>query len=253
MSAADCDMLMLTQAEFDNELDAAQALEAARHRASCAACQAAHDELVRVRTVLQAEGFYQRAPATLRAALASMSAPRPARPIAGEGARRWWHVPALNFGLGAAAAAAIALMASWSSGPVLIDQIVDDHIRALQPGHLSDVISEDRHTVKPWFDGRIDFAPPVKDLADRQFPLRGGRLDYLGGRTVAALVYEHGKHPIDLFVWPAASGAPVAPALTLRKGYSMVHWTEGGMTYWAVSDLEASQLLDFAALWRSAP
>lgn len=250
-SVDDCDMLMLTQAEFDGELDAAHALEVARHRANCAVCQAAHDDLVAVRAALTAEGFHQRAPARLRDTVArKVAAPQRA---ARTGADTWWRMPALNFGLGAAAAAMIAILIGWSGNPVLIDQLVDDHVRALQPGHLSDVISEDRHTVKPWFDGRIDFAPPVKDLADRQFPLRGGRLDYLGGHVVAALVYEHGKHPINLFVWPAGSDAPSSPTLTLRKGYSIVHWTEGGMTYWAVSDLESSQLLDFAALWRAAP
>ncbi len=246
-----CDMLMLTQAEFDGELDAAHALEVAHHRASCAICQAVYEDLARVRTALAAEGLYQRTPARLRDAIAGKVALQRGGTRAGAGA--WLRLPALNFGLGAAAAAMIAILIGWSGNSVLVDQLVDDHVRALQPGHLSDVISEDRHTVKPWFDGRIDFAPPVKDLADRQFPLRGGRLDYLGGHTVAALVYEHGKHPINLFVWPASSDAPSPPTLTLRKGYSIVHWTEGGMTYWAVSDLESSQLLDFARLWLTAP
>ena len=142
-------------------------------------------------------------------------------------------------------------------GPDLTGEIVAGHIRALQPGHLEDVASTDRHTVKPWFDGRIDFAPPVKDLAAERFPLRGGRLDYIGGRPVAALVYERDQHLIDLYVWPAAgdSAAAVttAPVLAQQQGYSVVHWTEGGMALWAVSDVEAGQLREFAEDWRRLP
>src|SRR5205085_811774 len=135
--------------------------------------------------------------------------------------------------------------------PGLTEQILAGHVRALQPGHLEDVASDDRHTVKPWFDGRIDFAPPVKDLAAQRFPLKGGRLDYLAGRPVAALVYQRDKHLIDLFVWPAAdSGAAAAPTTALRQGYNLVHWMQNGMNFWAVSDVEAAQLREFAEDWR---
>ncbi len=132
------------------------------------------------------------------------------------------------------------------------EQIVAGHIRALQPGHLEDVPSSDQHTVKPWFDGRIDFAPPVKDLAAQRFPLRGGRLDYAAGRPVAALVYQRDKHVIDLFVWPAAESAARPAESTERQGYNVVHWAQDGMVLWAVSDLEASQLREFAEDWRKA-
>ena len=156
-----------------------------------------------------------------------------------------------SFGVGAACAAGLAFLVLAPRSPNLAEQIVSGHIRALQPGHLEDVASSDRHTVKPWFDGRIDFAPPVKDLAAERFPLaRGGRLDYVGGRPVAALVYQRDKHVIDLFVWPAAERTARPPETAQRQGYNIVHWSEDGMALWAVSDLEAGQLREFAEDWR---
>jgi anti-sigma factor RsiW len=137
--------------------------------------------------------------------------------------------------------------------PDLTQELVASHIRALQPGHLEDVVSTDRHTVKPWFDGRLDFAPPVKDLAAQGFPLKGARLDYVGGRPVAALVYQRDKHIIDLYVWPLAASPRGGKATGERDGYNVVNWTADGMTLWAVSDLEADQLRDFAREWRRAP
>jgi anti-sigma factor RsiW len=166
---------------------------------------------------------------------------------------RWWSrswSSAASFGLGAAAAAAVALLVLVPHQPNLAEQIVAGHIRALQPGHLEDVASSDGHTVKPWFDGRIDFAPPVKDLAAQRFPLRGGRLDYVAGRPVAALVYQRDKHVIDLFVWPAVERTARPPETAQRQGYNVVHWSEDGMVLWAVSDLEAGQLREFAEDWR---
>ena len=119
----------------------------------------------------------------------------------------------------------------------------------MQPGHLEDVKSSDRHTVKPCWNGRLDFTPPVKDFAAQGFPLRGGRLDYLAGRPVAALVYQRDRHVIDLFVWPAKGNAP-PPETGRHQGYNVVHWTEDGMVFWAVSDVELDQLRNFADIWR---
>jgi len=244
----DCKQVLLTQADFDGELDAAKAAEQEAHRETCAQCRAVYENLTLVRNALRTDDLYQRAPDSLRAALPRPSPAKPAaKPITHSS---WW--PISNFGMGAALAAGIALLIAWSDTSDLTDRIVDDHIRALQPGHLWDVESTDRHTVKPWFDGRIDFAPPVKDLADKEFPLKGGRLDYVDGRPVAGLVYEHGHHPIDLLVWPASGTTAEAPIVAMRNGYTIVHWTEGGMVLWAVSDLERGQLVDFVRLWREA-
>jgi anti-sigma factor RsiW len=249
MNEPGCKMLLLTQADFDGELDAAHAAEIAVHRAACGECQAAYAALDAVRTTIRAADLYQAAPAALRQRLADG---RPQRATMAAAKPRWWTMPAVNFGFGAALAAGIALLVMWTGEPNMVNLVIDDHIRALQPGHLQDVASTDRHTVKPWFEGRLDFAPPVKDLAAEHFPLKGGRLDFLNGRPVAALVYQGGTHPIDLLVWPATDDTPI-PTTTQRHGFTAIHWTQNGMTLWAVSDIERAQLEDFVRLWRAAP
>ncbi len=166
------------------------------------------------------------------------------------GSRRpgWpWLQAAALFGTGAATAWGLALVLLVAPAPDLLgDAVVEGHVRSLMASHLADVASSDRHTVKPWFAGRLDFSPPVIDLADAGLPLAGGRLDYLDGRAVAALVYRSGPHVINLFVWPTAGNAQVAPAFSSQRGYNLVHWAEHGMQMWAVSDLAAGELQGFA-------
>lgn len=239
-----CESLLLIQAEFDGELDAAEAASALRHREGCAQCRAAYADLQSTRALI-ADAPYHRAPENLRRSLiAGLGAAAPAR----RRALAWWREGA-SFVLGAAVAAGIALFVLAPAQQNLLDAVVSSHIRALQPGHLEDLVSTDRHTVKPWFDGRLDFAPPVKDLASAGFPLIGGRLDYLDDHAAAALVYRRDRHLIDLYVWPGQG--TTAPVLSMRNGYNAVHWSEDGMIFWAVSDLEAGQLRDFVRLWRA--
>jgi anti-sigma factor RsiW len=248
-----CDKVLLVQAELDGELDAAQAAALEAHRVGCSICQAAQTELLRARELLRGEA-YETTPDDVRARVMARLRQAEPRPMPTP-ARRWrWVFPSLGgFGLGAACAAALALLIVLPQRSDLADQLVAGHIRALQPGHLEDVVSTDQHTVKPWFDGRLDFAPPVRDFAADGFPLKGGRLDYLDGRPVAALIYQRDKHVIDVFVWPESAGVQHLASKIVVQGYNVVHWTAEGMNFWAVSDVERGQLDDFAALWRRSP
>lgn len=252
MTAPECDKVLLVQAELDGELDAAQAAMLAAHRQECAICQAAVAELAQARALID-DDLYQPMRDEFRQRITAQFAVAPAPRVASLLGwwRRWWS-SAAGFGIGAACAAGIAALMVTSTQTDLTEQIVAGHIRALQPGHLEDVASTDQHTVKPWFDGRIDFAPPVKDLVAERFALRGGRLDYIGGRPVATLVYQRDKHLIDLYVWPAAD-AERLPETAQRQGYNIVHWTRNGMALWAVSDLEPIQLREFAEAWQRSP
>jgi anti-sigma factor RsiW len=133
----------------------------------------------------------------------------------------------------------------------IVDQVVANHVRSLLAAQLVDVVSSDQHTVKPWFDGKIDFAPEVRDLSANGFPLVGGRLDYLDGNTLAALVYQRNKHPINLFITPAPTSPSTSPTVATRRGYNVFSWANNGMKYWAVSDVNQTELPEFAELVRA--
>jgi anti-sigma factor RsiW len=159
--------------------------------------------------------------------------------------------------LGLAAAALLAVGAglgrvgAGGGRDALPDEIVAGHVRSLEVDHLVDVASSEHHVVKPWFAGKLDFSPPVPDLAAAGFPLMGARVDYLGGREVAALVYARGPHRINLIVWPASADARCTrPMPTVRQGFNLSHGSAGGMEYWAVSDLNRQELDEFVSRWQ---
>jgi len=236
------EMQLLIQADLDGELDAAATAVLSAHVRDCPGCAALQADLVALSAQLRGAVVHEPAPARLRQALEAILEEPKVVPF-----RRRRFVPFATFGAGAAIAAALMLTVV-GPGVDPSAELVAGHVRALQPGHLIDVASSDQHTVKPWFDGRIDYAPPVNDFKQQGFPLEGGRLDYVGGRAVAALVYRRNKHPIDLYVWPGAGES--APAVSVRDGYTVVGWSRGGMVFRAVSDLNAAELSEFAELWR---
>jgi mycothiol system anti-sigma-R factor len=233
---------------LDGELDAARAADFERHLLSCPECVAALESQETLRTSIQRAGLYERAPAALRSKLAAqIGAPAPA-PIAFNAASR----PSPSRWLALAAALLLTATLAWKFIPALggssseteaayASAMVDAHLRSLQPGHLEDVISTDQHTVKPWFDGKLDFAPPVRDFAGDGFPLQGGRLDVVRGRTVAVLVYGRRKHVINVFIWPTTQ-RDAQPQSGSQLGYNWVDWRKGGMELCAVSDVNASDL-----------
>jgi len=266
MSDAPCpcpERELLLHGLADGELDAANALALEDHMRSCKGCAAAYGEIMRGKALLARDGLRSRAPAGLRsgigAAIAAENGAASRAPFAASAASSGLQGKARGFflGYGGAAFSAMALAASlilfvssWNQALSLDDQLVAAHVRSLLVSHLTDVTSTDRHTVKPWFLGKLDFAPAVKDLAKDGFPLIGGRLDYLAGRVVPALVYKRGGHVINLFVWP--EGKVKASSETL-DGYNIVGWTKGGFSYAAISDLNLAELGDFKRAFENEP
>jgi mycothiol system anti-sigma-R factor len=247
-----CDFTRTTlHGYLDGELDASRSAEFERHLEGCRECAKALEMEESLRSALQRNGLYESAPVSLRKKIrialdAATAAPAKQR------------IPAWRW---VAVAASILVVAtiSWfawprpetitaAAAPFTAAELIDAHVRSLQPGHLTDVASTDQHTVKPWFDGKLDFAPPVKDYADEGFPLIGGRLDVLAGRNVAVLVYGRRKHFINVFVLPTKEpDTPIHPP-GLRQGYQWLHWRHQGMEYCAVSDVSLADLHELAQL-----
>ena len=247
----------------DGELDLERSLEIERHLAECAACTAALREIRVMRSGLRSGGVAFDAPAELRAKIRdAIGSARRAEGVASRTSSTRLAVLSRSpsrWAGGALAAAAILMIivlagglrrSASSTDDLIGSEIVASHVRSLMADHLADVISTNQHTVKPWFDGKVDFAPTVEDFAAQGFPLAGGRLDYADGRAVAALVYHRNKHIINLFTWPIADAHETAPQPEQRQGYNLVHWHKGGMAYWAVSDLNGGELSKFAGLVR---
>jgi len=234
----------LLHAYADGELDLINAREIEQHLRGCEECRGAEEQIRALRQALTSGSPSYRAPAHLR---------RKIRAAVRREAKEKTVSPWLAFAVGAACAViAIALVFSQttrvSHKNAIVDQVIANHVRSLLATHLVDIASSDQHTVKPWFDGKIDFAPDVHDFATSGFPLVGGRLDYLDGTTVVALVYQRNKHPINVFIMPAAGSSDSSPALSTRRGYNILSWTHADMQYWAVSDLNEAELRQFIDL-----
>jgi anti-sigma factor RsiW len=230
-----CSQVLVLQAELDGELDAVQAAALEGHKATCPMCASASLQLQRAREIVTraprftADGSRSRGPlAKVRYAL-------------------------LGGGAGALAAGLLTFALLAPTGQQTANLLVDNHVRAMQSSeHLLDVASSEHHTVRPWFAGRIDFAPPVKDLAAAGYPLRGGRVDVLAGAAAAVLVYQAGAHTIDVSVVPLAR-APAAQSAATVRGFNVRHWADEAFAMWAVSDLNGAELDAFVEQWRSAP
>lgn len=244
----------LVDAYIDGELDPAGKLEIERHLEACALCASGYAEHGSLKRALGAGELSYKAPPELQQRIrfalrseAKSEKPAPTVP------RRWFTAAA---GLAIAALALLFVLPfvpNRGADDLVAREVLAGHIRSLMADHLADVPSSDQHTVKPWFDGKLDFAPPVEDLAAEGFPLVGGRLDYIDNRPVAALVYQRHKHFINVFIWPAGTRGETAAKVAGRQGYDLFRWTKGGMTFWAVSDLEKSELKKFVDLLQKPP
>jgi anti-sigma factor RsiW len=249
------DAQTLIHGYVDSELDLVKSLEIEQHIQECPACAQALASLHALRAAVNKSSLYyhatpglaQRVQSSLRATSRAGRTPRVQL-------RRLLAVAASVALVAAGGWALVRLLPARSADAeaLLTQELVASHVRSqMLPSHRFDVASADPHTVKPWFEGKLDFSPPVKDLADQGFPLVGGRLDYLHNRPVAALVYQRRKHSINLFIWPSVPGSETTSRMVTRQGYHLIQWTQSGMTFWTVSDLNERELQDFVNLIKS--
>jgi anti-sigma factor RsiW len=228
----------------DGELDLLTARETEQHLRNCADCRGVERALRALRETVASSQPAYRAPSPLRrnvrAALRREAKTRTFNP---------WIILATGAACALVVLGAVLFQTSRASrNNSLVDEVVADHVRSLLATHLVDVASSDQHTVKPWFDGKIDFAPDVRDLSTDGFPLIGGRLEYLDGKNVVGLVYQRNRHPINVFIMPTNTDRNTSPSAVTRRGYNVLSWTHNQMKYWAVSDLNETELRRFTEL-----
>jgi anti-sigma factor RsiW len=231
----------------DGELDALMSARLEEHLRRCAGCSAALERLRSLSALIKEASPLRTAPDRLSRDIIARTRRAAAAPTRTEhGWRHWWRPAMLVAGTAAVTWLVAGQLMHSPSGDPLAEELVSTRARATLTGHVTDVASSERHTVKPWLTSKLDFSPPVTDLSAEGFPLIGSRLDYVDRRPVAVLVYGRRRHVIDLFVWPHDGEKSVPVSLVpSKRGYQMAHWTDGGMTFWAVSDLNAAELKAF--------
>ena len=240
---------------IDNELDVAAAVLVKQHLHDCPHCQPLLESRKALRALLDNPELQFEVPDSLRKKIQS-ALPAATSSATHRSGRRsvilWFSVP---LALAAVFAVVLGLVFLYketihdrSRGNALAEEVISSHVRSLLATHLLDVPSTDQHTVKPWFDGKLKFSPPVQDFADSGYRLIGGRLDYINGRDVAALVYQRFKHIINVFISPSESGRSEAVQSFTKDGYNVLHWARDGFDFWAVSDVNAGDLKAFADL-----
>jgi len=243
-------------AYLDQELDLPSVVAIDQHLASCAACKAIFARQSALQSGIRKHAEYHAAPAGLAQRIRAQTG-APAK------APRWtWRWPEFRQPLQLGAALAATALVSWTAAieysrprgdDLIVEQVMSSHARSVVSSHLADVASSDQHTVKPWLSGKLDFSPPVTDLTGAGFPLVGGRVDYVEHRPVAALVYRHREHVINVFVWPERNAARTVPTPSAsQRGYNVVHWTDNGLAFWAISDLNAAEMKTFAETYAGA-
>jgi len=234
----------------DGELDLVRQIEIEQHLAGCAGCAEQEKNLRSLRAVISSPSLYQRAPTALRSRIQLASAPV-ARERRGSSLQFAAIAAGLLLLIGISATIGFVVSnARHSADDQLAEFVVGGHVRSLQDGHLTDVVSTNQHKVKPWFQGKLDFSPQVPDLTAQGYELSGGRLDYLPDRPVAALVYFRHAHAINVFTWPAASNEDQAMRRLARQGFHIRSWQRSGMIYWAISELNDQELDEFVQLFQ---
>jgi anti-sigma factor RsiW len=247
----------LLEAATDGELDLVRQLAVEEHLQTCAQCARLAEGLRARRGVLQTSlPRFAASPALAKKIRATIGSDEQSARTPIVTAKRNVFFPIWRVsGLAASLAAALFVGYTWGNGRArtnaLVDEAVTDHVRSLQAGHLMDVASTDQHTVKPWFAGKLDFSPPVADLAAAGFPLVGGRLERVAGRDAAALVFRRRQHAINVFIWPAR-GESTRHLTRERDGYNVVSWSAADLNFLAVSEIPAVELADFAEKYREA-